>query len=116
MNYYRCLALFGLSAALSTFAADPIKIDIYDQRVAIVNTEAISKRDVELRMGGAAERLMAFKKEKQALNTWGPESETEWTRLYVESFRDALRRIVRERLMLQHFAIEKMTIDDKAFQ
>ena len=92
------------------------KIDIWDQRVAIVNTEAICKRDVEERMGGIAERLTAFKKEKQAAKMWTPEADAEWTRLYVESFRDSLRKIVRERLMLQYYVREKLTIDEKSLQ
>ncbi len=97
-------------------ATEVMKIDIWDQRVAIVNTEAISKRDVEERMGEIAMRLQMYKKEKVANKQWNTDAEAEWTRLYVDSFRDALRKIVRERLMMQHFAIEKMTLDDKALQ
>ena len=106
-----------LMVLASALAAEGVRrIDIWDQRVAIVNTEAICKRDVEEQMGGIAERLNAFKKEKVAAGMWTPDAETEWTRLYVESFRDALRKIVRERLMLQYYVREKMTLEDKSLQ
>ena len=109
-------ALLSLAVCAAAGAAEQRKIEIWDQRVAIVNTEAICKRDVEERMGGIAERLTAFKKEKQAAKMWTAEADAEWTRLYVESFRDALRKIVRERLMLQYYTREKMTVDDKNLQ
>ncbi|MEI6234104.1 MAG: peptidylprolyl isomerase [Planctomycetota bacterium] len=108
--------LVVLAMVAPAFAADVIKIDIWDQRVAIVNTEAICKRDVEERMGGLAEHLWAFKRKKIEEKSWTPEAEVEWTKLYVEGFRDALRKIVRERLMMQHFTLEKMALDDKNVQ
>jgi hypothetical protein len=114
--FWHCLALCIGTGLFSAQATEVIKIDIYDQRVAIVNTEAISKRDVEDRMGVAADRLYEFKKQKQALKTWSDDDDAKWTALYVESFREALRRLVRDRLMLQYFTIEKMSIDDKMFQ
>ncbi len=110
-----CTALL-LTCVTAAIAAEIKRIDIWDQRVAIVNTEAICKRDVEAQMGGMAERLTMFKKEKQANGVWDNDAEAQWTRLYVEHFRDALRKIVRERLMMQHYKIEKMTIDDKNLQ
>ena len=112
----QCAAMFLMVLASALAAEGVRRIDIWDQRVAIVNTEAICKRDVEEQMGGIAERLNAFKKEKVAAGMWTPDAETEWTRLYVESFRDALRKIVRERLMLQYYVREKMTLEDKSLQ
>ena len=98
-------AVLCLAATASVFgaafeAAGIRKIEVWDQRVAIVNTEAISKRDVEERMGEIAFRLLVAKKELVAKGTFDTNAETQWTALYVENFREALRKIVRERLMI----------------
>lgn len=116
----RTLPTFALLMACSLLAlcGEPktIQVQVYDQIVAKVNSESVSKRDVEERMNGVAEKLYLFKNEKTALNQWDKDSETEWTRMYVEHFRPALQAVIRDRLKLQHFELEKMSVDDKDFQ
>ena len=112
------LILASSLLALLTQGGEPkaIQVQVYDQIVAKVNSESVSKRDVEERMNGIAEKLYMFKSEKTALKQWDKDSETEWTHMYVEHFRPALQAVIRDRLKLQHFELEKMSIDDKDFQ
>lgn len=95
----------------------PIAVQVYDQIAAKVNSDSISKRDVEERMNGVAERLIMFKKEKERLGQWDKErDEAEWNKMYIEHYLPALQSAIRDRLKLQYFKIEKMSIDEKEFQ
>ncbi|HLX64100.1 MAG TPA: peptidyl-prolyl cis-trans isomerase [Planctomycetota bacterium] len=97
------------------FSGDGVS-HVENQTVAQVNAEAISKRDVEARMNGIAEEIESKRRIFHLRDTLDPATDAELTRLYLDAFREALRIVVRERLMLQHFKLEKMSIDEQAFQ
>ena len=58
-----CVLAFHIALA----ARDAVVIE---QRVVTLNTESISKLDVEERMGGIAEKLYDFRAAKQESGTW----------------------------------------------
>lgn len=94
----------------------PRPFDLNDEVVCRVNTEAISKRQVEERMEEIAYRLYAWRKSQEDAGQWTPDAEKKFNELYIPPFRDALRRVVRERLMLQYYKIEKVPFEERAYE
>ncbi len=118
MKFSVCM-IFAVMFCMSARAAEVLKIEIWDGghgSALLINGEAIGKREIEEHMGDMALRLRAYKKEKIANKQWNSGADSEWTRLYVDGFRDALRKVVRERLMIQEFDREKLTVDAKELE
>ena len=110
------LLLLALTGARSQAGeGDPRALELDNELVCRVNTEMISKRDIEERMSppGIASLLRAKKQEWERNNMWTPDNQKQWYDAYIPPFRDALRMVVRERLMLQYAKNEKITPDEK---
>ncbi|HYG77897.1 MAG TPA: peptidyl-prolyl cis-trans isomerase [Planctomycetota bacterium] len=105
-----------LPATLAGGEAEPRPFDLADEVVCRVNTEAISKKQVEERMEEIAIRLYAWRKSQEEAGQWTIDAEKKFNELYIPPFRDALRRVVRERLMLQYAKIEKTHIDERSYE
>ena len=119
----RWLSLFavvlGITAAMSRATGgegEPLELD--NEIVCRVNTEAISKRDVEDRMSppGIAPYLRQKKAEWEHAKLWNEEHKAEWYAQYIPPFREALREVVRERLTIQYAKNEKINPDEKEYQ
>jgi hypothetical protein len=109
--------LFLFACVNVRVAAEVVKIKVFSPGPMVtVNGEPLYTSDLECRMGGMAERLHDLKREKIAAGLWTPEVESEWTRMYIEGFRDALRKVVRERLILQFCVREKLAVDESKLQ
>jgi len=112
------LWILGLGLALPASgqepAAKPLEID---NGVAIrINTEAVSKRDIEARMGEVGDLLRRKRAEWEAAGQWNADVEKQWNDEYIPEFRNALRKVVRERMMLQAAREEKLSFDQKAYE
>ena len=111
------LVLAGITALmpLTCSGEEPKALDLDNELVCRVNTEMISKRDIEDRMSppGIASMLRAKKQEWERNKMCTPENMKQWYDAYIPPFRDALRGVVRERLMLQYAKNEKIAADDK---
>jgi hypothetical protein len=87
--------------------------------VCRVNTEAISKGQVEERMPEIMDRLLAWRRSLEAAGEWNAEAQKKYDELYIPPFRDALRRVVRDRLILQyakadpHFKLEERIVEKR---
>ncbi len=112
------IALSGCSAVLPSHPrrSSPSPT-IYDQKVAEVNGEAISKIDVEDHMPpGLAYQLNMFRRLTRRRANGIRKMESDWMTMYVPPFKEALRKTIRERPVIQYFKIEKMTLEEKDFQ
>jgi hypothetical protein len=112
----RAVSVLALLAAASLPAEEPQVFDLDNEVVCRVNTEAVSKRQVEERMEEVAIRLYEFRKQQEKAGLWNKETEDKWNEMYIPEFRTALRRVVRERMMLQYAKIEKTPIDERAYE
>jgi hypothetical protein len=93
-----------------------IVLKLHDEVVCRVNTEAISKREVEEHMGIIPAKIEAMRESLERAGQLTKENEEKLDETYREPFRDALRGVVKEKLMLQAARLEKVTIDEKQFQ
>ena len=94
----------------------PAPLELSEEVVCRVNCEAVSKRQVEDRMPEIMYKLNAWRLPLVQNNQWSKELDLKWNELYIPAFRDQLRRIVRERLMIQYAEKEKVTPDEKAIK
>ncbi|MFH0937951.1 MAG: peptidylprolyl isomerase [Planctomycetota bacterium] len=110
--------IFGISLAISAVGQESTAkpLDIDNGIVCRINTEAISKRDVEGRMGAVGDLLRKRRAEWEATGQWNADVEKKWNDEYIPEFRNALRRVVRDRMMLQAAQEGKLTIDQKALE
>jgi foldase protein PrsA len=106
---------FALLSATALAGSEAGVLDLYDEVVCRVNTEAVSKRQVEERMGMIALKLDEYRRQLEANGQWNEENRKKWDDLYIPPFRDALRVTIKERLMLQHAKEAKTPIDEVAF-
>jgi hypothetical protein len=112
----RAVSVLALLASLALQAEEPQVFDLDNEVVCRVNTEAVSKRQVEERMEEVAIRLNEFRKQQEKAGLWNKETEDKWNEMYIPEFRNALRRVVKERMMLQYGKIEKTPIDERAYE
>jgi len=121
----RALRAFTLLAGLyaccvALRAAEPVKfLELENEVVCRVNTEVISKRDVEIRMinsGQAMLNLFAFRERLKADDQWDDANQERFNEIYIPAFRDELRNAIREKLMLQEAKTEKMDVDKATFE
>ena len=110
------IVAFVTSPAFCGEEPAPRPFDLSDEVVCRVNTEAVSKRQVEERMEEIALRLYAWRKSQEDAGQWTADAEKKFNELYIPPFRDALRRVVRERLMLQSAKTEKVPFDERAYE
>jgi hypothetical protein len=111
---FSLVVLFSLSGSNS--ANEVPKVLVLDNEVVCwVNTEAISKKDVEELMRDIPYRVRARRESLEQSKQLTKELEKELDMMYIEPFRDALRKLVRERMMLQAAKTEKLAIDEKEF-
>jgi parvulin-like peptidyl-prolyl isomerase len=101
------------TAALAAAGERSPVVDVFDQPVCKVNTETISKRQVEQEMGDVAALLYMRRREWEAAGVWNAEFERKWFEQYGPAFSDAMRRLIRERLMLQQAITDKVPVDEK---
>ena len=59
--------------------------------------------------------LHAKKAEWERAKYWNEKNQKEWYDLYIPPFRDALRQLVREKLMIQASKTEKINVDEKEY-
>jgi parvulin-like peptidyl-prolyl isomerase len=110
----RMLVLALLCMPVLAYAEQGV-LDLYDEVVCRVNTEAVSKRQVEERMGMIALKLEDYRRQLEQAGQWNDENRKKWDDLYIPPFRDALRVTIKERLMLQHAKESKTPIDEIQF-
>ncbi|MGD0091796.1 MAG: peptidyl-prolyl cis-trans isomerase [Planctomycetota bacterium] len=100
--------------------ADEVEVKPYElaeEVVCKVNTETISKRQVEENMDEIMLRLTAYKRALEAGGQWDARAQKEYDAQYSGAFREALRRVVRQRLMLQYAKEDKyVKIEEPEFQ
>jgi len=111
-----CAALL-LAGAVRAEEPDAKPFELADEVVCKVNTETISKHQVEENMDEIVGKLMALRRSLEASGQWNAESQKEYEKQYNAAFREALRRVVRQRLMLQTAKVEpNARVDEAAFQ
>ncbi|MBI3832038.1 MAG: peptidyl-prolyl cis-trans isomerase, partial [Planctomycetes bacterium] len=87
--------------------------------VCRVNTEVISKRDVEIRMlnnGQAMLNLFMFRERLKSDDQWTEENQQRFNELYIPAFRDELRNAIREKLMLHDAKSDKVEVPKAMFE
>ena len=115
-GYVRPFVLLWLGALSPVWGAGdgtPKPLELDNEVVCRVNTEAISKRQVEDLMPEIMLKLNAWRTPLSEANQWTPDLEKKWNELYIPPFRDQLRRVVKQRLMLQYATSEKVLPEDK---
>jgi len=85
--------------------------------VCKVNTETISKHQVEENMDEIVGKLTALRRQLEANGQWNAQAQKEYEQQYNGAFREALRRVVRQRLMVQYAKAEpNAKVDEQAYQ
>jgi hypothetical protein len=98
-------------------AEEPKPLTLDNEVVCFINTEAVSKKEVEENMRDNIPAKVRARRESLAqAGQLTKELEKDIDMMYIEPFRDALRKIVRERLMLQQAKTEKIALDEKEFE
>jgi parvulin-like peptidyl-prolyl isomerase len=110
-----CILISASLCGLAPANEAPKVLVLDNEVVCWVNTEAISKKDVEELMMGIPEKVRRMRESYEQSNQLDKEREKDLDMQYIEPFRDALRKLVRQRLMLQHAVTEKIAIDEKEF-
>jgi len=107
--------LFALALTRLLNAGEEVRsFDLDNEVVCRVNTEAVGKRQVEERMEEVALRLYAWRRQMELSGAWNAEADKKWNEMYVPPFRDALRKVVRERLMVQYAKRDpRFAVEDK---
>jgi hypothetical protein len=113
-----CTLMAAPSVVVHAEEGEPPKyFNLSDEVVCRINTEAVSKRQVEEQMAEVGLRLAAFRHEQEKNGLWNDETEKKWNEMYIPEFRNALRDVVRERMMLQHFKADAhMSVDEHAYE
>lgn len=94
-----CIALMLIRPAWGETKA----YDLENEVVCRVNTQVVSKRDVEVRMissGDAMLRLFLFRERLKSESQWNEENQEKFNEIYLPSFREELRACIKEKLML----------------
>ncbi len=91
-------------------------LDLSDEVVCKINTESVSLRQVEERMEDIAIKLKNWRRAQEEAGQFTDEAKKKYDELYIPPFRDALRRVVRERLMLQYAKSDKTPFDERAYE
>jgi len=81
--------------------------------VALIDGDLVRKSDVEARMGELFNKLDAFKSEKNKAGLWNADYEGEWTKVYIESFQQAVRDILIDCVMLKQARRDGNQVDEK---
>ena len=113
--------LFLACLALPMAGANEVRyLKLHDEVICRVNTQVISKRDVEGRLIGKSHqeilRLFAYREQMEAAGRFDEEAEKKFNEIYMPSFHDELRDAIKEKLMLQEAKILKMEVDKSQFQ
>jgi len=111
--------LVSLLASACAFAGDDGEIrqlKLRNEVVCRVNNDAISKLQVEERMGIIPAKIEAMRENLMQAGQLTRENEAKLDDMYREPFREALRGVVRDTLLLQSAKSEKVNIDEKNFQ
>ncbi|MCY3023369.1 MAG: peptidylprolyl isomerase [Planctomycetota bacterium] len=112
-------AILAVALARPSYAeqTEQVTFDLADEVVCRLNTEAISKRQVEERMDQIIDKLVGWKHSLEAAGQWNVEMRKKYDELYIPPFRDALRRVVRERLMLQYAKADpNIKVDQRQYE
>ena len=91
-------------------------LQLHNEVVAQVNNDRISKRDVESRMEQVMAKLEGYKARKIAAGEWSETAQEQYNELYFPPFRDELRGIIKEKLMIQEFKAKKMEFDKQDYE
>jgi parvulin-like peptidyl-prolyl isomerase len=84
--------------------------------VCRVNTEAIDRLMVEENMGAIPAKVRAARENMERLGNLTKENEAALEKAYNEPYCEALRQVIRFKLLLQAAKLEKLQIDEKMFQ
>ncbi|MCZ7644993.1 MAG: peptidylprolyl isomerase [Planctomycetota bacterium] len=115
--------LAGLSAGAARAQAPATgqakTLELQNEVVCRVNTDVISKRDIEDRMGPIFWKLSEYRYQYQERGMWTEERQKEWDEEYFKHFREQLRKAIREKLILQEARLqaqdEKLQVDRAQF-
>ena len=91
-------------------------LDLHNEVVAQVNSERIAKRDVEARLGLPFIKLESFKERYKAKGEWTDEAQEQYNQMYIPMFRDKLREMITESLLLQEFKEKKLEVDKQDYE
>src|SRR6185295_7717925 len=99
----KVLWTWAFACTLAVAHAGEVKpfLTLDNEVVCWVNTEMISKRDIEQRMGMKLAQLNDERNRTQAAGAWNDQKTQEYDQQYAQLFREHLRDVIRERLMLQ---------------
>lgn len=101
-------------------AAEPVKfLELENEVVCRVNTDVISKRDVEIRMinsGQAMLNLFMFRERLKSEDQWNQENQERFNEIYIPAFRDELRNAIKEKLMLANAKADHLEVPKPAFE
>ena len=109
-------------SCLANAGEDGHVLGLDNELVCRVNTDPISRRDIEDRMGPKVFELRAAKdaiEHDGRFNTdadWTKKMQEAWDAEYIPLFREAWRAVVRDRLMMQAAKTEKITVDDTEYE
>jgi len=92
------------------------QLKLRNEVVCRVNNDAISKLQVEERMGYIPAKIEAMRENLEQAGQLTKENEAKLDDMYRDPFRDALRSVVRDTLLLQSAKSEKVPVDEKTFQ
>ena len=105
------LALAGAGRA-EEFNVKPLELS--DEVACRVNTESISNRQIEDNMGEVVQKLADLKRALEANGQWDERGQQDYYKRYNLAYREALRRVVRQRLMLQSAKADQFVKVDEA--
>jgi parvulin-like peptidyl-prolyl isomerase len=112
------LLVTGLAIlAVARLSGEDAWLEPSGEVICHVNNQKIGKRDVENRIDPLIlGRLDDFKRRAIAEDRWNPETRKQYHDLLMPDFRNALRGLVKEKLMLQETKERKLEIDETEYQ
>jgi len=117
MRYLLPIGLLALSSLATHAGQAPQLLELWNETVCYVNNERIAKRDVEREIDPMImAKLHGFRYQMVKAGKWDQAAQSEYHKALMPDFRRELRKLVRQRLMLQEAKEKEIEIDKVKYQ